>query len=173
MDDVREPADEPADAADFSAFYRQQIRALVNFLLWTGAGAADAAELAQETMIDAHRNWLDIKCPRAWIRRVASRKFSRLKPNTNTTASIELGDNRSPLLATGQGLAEWEQRHEVLRLLAMLPLRQREVMAWTYDGYRPQEIADELNISSDAVRASLRLARRALAAQFGREGDVE
>ncbi|MFJ6199127.1 sigma factor-like helix-turn-helix DNA-binding protein [Micromonospora sp. NPDC092111] len=41
-------------------------------------------------------------------------------------------------------------------------------MAWTFDGYRPQEIADELDISPEAVRASLKLARRALAEESSR-----
>lgn len=44
-------------------------------------------------------------------------------------------------------------------------------MAWTFDGYQPQEIADELDIRPDAVRASLKLARRALAEELDRAGE--
>ncbi|MEV6949890.1 hypothetical protein AB0N07_50030 [Streptomyces sp. NPDC051172] len=37
-------------AAEFSAFYRSFVALLVGFLVWQGASAAIAAELAQETM---------------------------------------------------------------------------------------------------------------------------
>jgi RNA polymerase sigma-70 factor (ECF subfamily) len=46
-------------------------------------------------------------------------------------------------------------RHEVLRLLALLPPRQRQIMAWTYDGYSPTEIAQELTLT--ACRGSIDL----------------
>jgi DNA-directed RNA polymerase specialized sigma24 family protein len=36
-------------------------------------------------------------------------------------------------------------------------------MAWSLDGYTPAEIATELQITAEAVRASLMKARRALA----------
>lgn len=67
-------------------------------------------------------------------------------------------------------MTEWEQRHEVLRVLDLLPLRQRQVMAWTLDGYPPAQIADELGITAEAVRSSLRKARRTLAAYLRAEG---
>jgi DNA-directed RNA polymerase specialized sigma24 family protein len=38
-------------------------------------------------------------------------------------------------------------------------------MAWTYDGYEPQEIARELGIAVEAVRSSLYKARRTLVAR--------
>jgi RNA polymerase sigma-70 factor (ECF subfamily) len=68
----------------------------------------------------------------------------------------------SPLIAPGTDLDAFEQRHTVMRLLDLLPARQRQVMAWTYDGATPAEIADSLKISSDAVRSNLRKARIAL-----------
>lgn len=159
-----------ADAA-FSAFYRAEIRALVNFLLWMGAGVADAADLAQETMIDAYRSWAIIYNPRAWIRRVASRKHARRRIDRDETPA-DLADDHNPLLKASDDLSAWEQHHDVLQLLADLPWRQRQVMAWSLDGYQPKEIAAELNITSDAVRASLKLARRALAAQLDRREEL-
>ncbi|MFV2018936.1 RNA polymerase sigma factor, partial [Micromonospora sp. LOL_023] len=67
----------PVDVAAYSAFYRAEIKALVNFLLWMGAGLADATDIAQETMIEAYQSWPSIRHPRAWIRRVASRQYGR------------------------------------------------------------------------------------------------
>jgi RNA polymerase sigma-70 factor (ECF subfamily) len=47
-----------------------------------------------------------------------------------------------------------------------LPQRQREVMAWHYDGYSPREIADLLGVPDDAVRSSLYQARKNLKARL-------
>jgi RNA polymerase sigma-70 factor (ECF subfamily) len=73
-------------------------------------------------------------------------------------------------LPTVTNVEAWEQQHEVLRLLKHLPPRQRQVLAWTFDGYTPSEIAEELAINSEAVRSSLKLARRTLAAAIGEMG---
>jgi DNA-directed RNA polymerase specialized sigma24 family protein len=142
MNDVLEPPDEPTrpmptleerspspggfvdtqtvDDAAYSAFYRAEIKALVNFLLWMGAGVADAADLAQETMIDAYGSWATIHTPRAWIRRVASRKHARRRIDRDESPA-DLADDHNPLLKASDDLSEWEQRHDVLRLLAKGP----------------------------------------------------
>jgi DNA-directed RNA polymerase specialized sigma24 family protein len=45
-------------------------------------------------------------------------------------------------------------------------------MAWTVSGYTPVEIAKELGLTSDAVRATLMKARRALTGRLsGRKDD--
>jgi RNA polymerase sigma-70 factor (ECF subfamily) len=67
-----------------------------------------------------------------------------------------------PLL-TFTDVADWEQRHDILRILDALPLRQRQVLAWTLDGHTPAEIAVELQLPSETVRANLYKARRAVA----------
>ena len=164
------PDTPPVDVAAFSAFYRAEVKALVNFLLWIGASLADATDIAQETMIEAYRKWPSIQQPRAWTRRVASRQYGHRRFGQEIAIEPEIF---SPLLRAPADIAAWEQRHEVLRLLATLPWRQRQVMAWTFDGYQPQEIADELNITPEAVRASLMLARRALAEGLGQAGETE
>jgi RNA polymerase sigma factor (sigma-70 family) len=162
------PAPPAADVAAFTAFYRGEIRALVAFLLYLGASLPDAADLAQETMIDAYRGWAAIAHPRAWTRSVASRKYGRRVASAE--APVDLVEE-SPLLPAHHDVTDWDQRHHILQLLAGLPWRQRQVMAWTFDGHRPHEIAAELNITPQAVRSSLKLARRALAAQLDQAGD--
>jgi RNA polymerase sigma factor (sigma-70 family) len=154
----------------FATFYRTQTPALVRFLIWTGARLADAADLAQDTMIEAFKNWHDIEYPRAWIRRVASRKYGRSLASTEEV--VEQMDGR-PLLPAHCNVIGWEQLREIQRLLALLPPRQRQVMAWTYDGYEPHEIAAELGITAEAVRSSLKLARRKLAQQLSAEDDPQ
>ncbi|KAK1186427.1 sigma factor-like helix-turn-helix DNA-binding protein [Streptomyces sp. NBS 14/10] len=43
-----------------------------------------------------------------------------------------------------------------------MPVRQREVMAWTLDGYRPQEIAQIIGITPEAARKNLERGRALL-----------
>ncbi|MFC9329550.1 sigma-70 family RNA polymerase sigma factor [Kitasatospora sp. NPDC057015] len=156
---------------EFAYFYRTCIRRLVAFLMWQGASAALAADLAQDTMLQAYERWDRIQLPEAWSRRVASRKlvraFSQVEESTD-----ELALEPTSLLPSPGEAAEWEQRQEILRLLQDLPSRQRQVMAWTLDGYSPAEIAAELGLKSAAVRASLFKARMAVSSRMtDREGE--
>jgi RNA polymerase sigma factor (sigma-70 family) len=138
--------------------------------MWQGARLPDAADIAQDTMIKAYERWSEIRQPESWARRVASRELVR----RIASVAEDPRDNppeHSSLLPTLTSVEAWEQRHEVLSLLDRLPPRQRQVMAWSLDGYTPAEIADELEITSEAVRASLMKARRALVKYLGITGD--
>lgn len=150
------------DGAGFSEFYREFLPDLVAFLMWQGAPLADAAEVAQDTMTKAYQRWSEIDNPKAWTRKVASRAWVR-RINSNKEDLVEHVPERSPLLPSSIDAERWEQQHEVLRVLDRLPPRQREVMAWTFEGYTPAEIAVELKITAEAARANLMKARRALA----------
>lgn len=66
----------------------------------------------------------------------------------------------------------WHVRHELITALAALPPRQRQVMAWTFASFTPEEIATELQLTSEGVRANLRLARRALARRLAQAEDT-
>jgi RNA polymerase sigma-70 factor (ECF subfamily) len=54
-------------------------------------------------------------------------------------------------------------------MIEQLPPRQRQVLAWTYDGATPTEIAEALQISPDAVRANLHKARAAMRRILGED----
>jgi len=160
--DPSSPPLHPANAAEFVAFYMQAIPRLVAFLRWQGASLPDAAECAQEALTQAlPPRWSTIDHPHAWCRRVASRLYAR-RVATLEEPVEDAEAAGSPLLAPGTDLDAFEQRHSVLRLLDRLPSRQRQVMAWTYDGATPSEIAAELQITPEAVRSNLKKARAAL-----------
>lgn len=165
---LQRPAFTPPPASadhvtDFSAFYRRFVPTLVAFLRWQGATLPDAADIAQDTMAKAYQRWFEIDHPEAWARTVASRALARHIASIQDDPGEHL-PKHSLLWPSSIDVETWEQRHEVLRILDRLPLRQRQVMAWTFDGYTPAEIATELQITADAVRASLMKARRTLAA---------
>ncbi|WP_051789895.1 RNA polymerase sigma factor [Streptomyces sp. NRRL S-1022] len=78
-DRARQQTDE-----EFSAFYRAHIRHLVAFLIGHGAGVHTAADIAQEAMTDAYRNWTDITYPKAWVYAASSHALARrIAPSKN------------------------------------------------------------------------------------------
>jgi RNA polymerase sigma-70 factor (ECF subfamily) len=160
--EVKVDPDRQARDNAFSAHYKSDIGALINFLVWQGAKAWDAAECAQEAMIELHTHWETIANPHAWVRRTASRFWGKRMSRIREVPSDSVPE-RSALLRDDAELEAAMQHHDVLRSLEALPLRQRQVLAWRMDGYTAPEIAAELGISSDAVRSSLLKARRAVA----------
>jgi RNA polymerase sigma factor (sigma-70 family) len=147
----------------FSIFYRQSLPTLVAFLMYLGANLSDATDIAQEAMIAAFQSWDIIQHPKPWTRRVASRAFIR------QIARVEDPAENLPehgVLIPDDPVIDLEERNEILRLIRLLPPRQRQVMAWTFDGFKPSEIAAELDLKPEVVRANLRKARIAIAAHL-------
>jgi RNA polymerase sigma-70 factor (ECF subfamily) len=169
----RRDARSAQQVAAFSDFYRAFVPTLVAFLVWQGARLADAADIAQDTMAEAYRAWHRIDRPEAWARRVASRAYARRIASIEEDPVDAVPDARSPLLPNDADPEAFIGRHEVLHLLTLLPPRQRQVMAWTFDGHSPTEIAEELTMTPGAVRASLSKARRALAAHLAAAKEAE
>ncbi|MEW2570174.1 sigma-70 family RNA polymerase sigma factor [Streptomyces sp. NPDC047070] len=147
---------------EFSAFYLAAIRPLTGFLINHGAGVQAAADIAQEVMADVYRNWERISHPRAWVHTGASRMLVR------KVASVEEPVDEVPeptsLVPRPDAIAEWEAQHDALPLLRSLPVKQRQVLAWTLAGFTPTDIADHLGQPAENVRANLKKARRAAAA---------
>jgi DNA-directed RNA polymerase specialized sigma24 family protein len=144
---------DPVTAADFSVFYRQSVPRLVAFLRWQGASILDAADCVQEAMTQAYRQWSTICHPHAWCRRVVSRLYvQRIASVVEPVADPGAAGLLFARDTDGDGFKE---RHRVSPLLEQLPVRQRQVMAWAYDGGTPVEIAEVLKITPEAVREGL------------------
>ncbi|MEV6562301.1 sigma-70 family RNA polymerase sigma factor [Nocardia sp. NPDC051756] len=154
------------DLAAFSDFYRSFSPRLFAFLIYQGARSADAAEIVQDTMTKAWQSWSTIRYVEAWTRRVASRALVRRIASLEED-SVAAVPEQSALLATHAEMDAWEQKHDLLRVLALLPPRQRQIMAWTLEGFTPGEISAELLLSADAVRSNLKKARRSIARHLG------
>ncbi|MFC4859384.1 RNA polymerase sigma factor [Actinophytocola glycyrrhizae] len=156
----------------FAEFYSQFMPSLVRFLCWQGAPVADATDIAQETMFQLYRHWSSVREPAAWARQVASRRWGRHiadGPREQLVDDAALQRGSASSLLTSSDIRAIEQRYDVLRLLDKLPPRQRQVLAWTYEGYTPTEIAEELQLTPEAVRANLYKARRAVVAHMRAE----
>lgn len=175
-----DPVDEETEAQveEFSTFYRAHVERVVAFLREQGATWAEAADAAQEGMLKAYQRWGSLTRPDAWVRTVATREFIRRRVNDREDPS-ELTPEpvtallRDPTADATEGHADEAQ---IRQLLQQLPSRQRQVLAWTYDGYPPTEIAQQLStpdnpVTPEAVRASLKLARRTLSHLLGPQGE--
>lgn len=150
--------------AEFTTFYKATLPRLVAFLRWQGAPLPDAADCAQEALAACFQQWSTIQWPYPWCRTTASRGYARHLAAVREHPVDDLNTVGFPLLTPATDIDALEHRHTVLAVLERLPLRQRQVLAWTYDGATTTEIAETLHISPDAVRANLYHARTTLRA---------
>lgn len=149
----------PGVEQDFVGFYRDHFRRLVVYLLYQGAPAHLAAELAQDAMITAYQRWHTITAPRSYVWTVAYRAFIRHALHEDEESVAEVPEP-TVVLPHPQDAEAWLQQQEIMEVLRVLPPRQRQVLAFTLDGWSPAEMANLLGIDSPAVRSSLRKARR-------------
>ncbi|MFI0235784.1 RNA polymerase sigma factor [Streptomyces sp. NPDC016845] len=153
---------------EFSVFYRSTVRGLTGFLVNQGASLPQAADIAQDTMLQAYRNWTALRTPRAWVHTVASRAYIRQVADVREEPVDPPPELASRLLRPN-AVEEWEAWHTALQWVRALPPRQRQVLAWSISGFTPTETAEELGLSPGAVRASLQKARRTITAVLRRE----
>ena len=141
---------------DFDAFYAAERRLLVRFVMFLGCPDAGMAEdVAQEAFIRAFRAWGSIRSPRAWLRTVAGREYAGRAQKAARQVPLEAaaGAEGRAAVAAAVALEQQADTREVLTAgIAALPVKQRLVMAWHWDGFSDAEIARELGDSVVAVR---------------------
>jgi RNA polymerase sigma factor (sigma-70 family) len=154
--------------AEFAAFFRDEHKKLIRFVIAIGAGGDEAAEIAQVTLFKAFESWDAIRAPRAWIRRVAVNELTAArKAARRETPQATLPDAPEPV-STALAAELTDEARRVLAALRALPPRQRQVMAWIIDGFGAAEIARELGVSPESVRQSHAKARKHLGRFYGR-----
>jgi RNA polymerase sigma factor (sigma-70 family) len=157
--------------AEFEAHYRRDLKPLMGFVISLGASFHEAEDVAQVAMKAALLDWPNIDHPRAFVRQVARRVFLRSRGKAKREREVAV--LALPIENATTGMPTVTTR-EVLNAIRSLPPAQREVMAWTIDGYEPSEIAALTGKSSATVRSHLRHARATLKGVFGlreEEGD--
>jgi DNA-directed RNA polymerase specialized sigma24 family protein len=165
-------SDQTSEIVEYSKFYVENVPRLVAFLITQGVATADAADCVQECMIDALPPvWGGLMHPYAWCRSVSYRKACALARRGREAPTADPERAGHPLLQPGTELDRFEQDHEFLRQLGQVRGdRQRTVLAWSYDGASPAEIATALQMEPATVRSTLRDARAALRRIRAREG---
>jgi RNA polymerase sigma factor (sigma-70 family) len=153
----------------FERFYRTEHVLLIRFLRSLGASWEAAWDTSQECFLTALQCWDNLSDPARWIRTTAVREYRRNQVRRASELPRMLRGGWEPRPHFDR-LDLSAQEARVFAAIGGLPPRQAEVMALTYDGYKPKEIAEILGdaypgdhgITADAVRASLHQARQKL-----------
>jgi RNA polymerase sigma-70 factor (ECF subfamily) len=146
---------------EFAPFYREQLPVLIRFLYKQGATWEEANDIAQETFVRLYTHQRRIYQPRAWIRTVAQNLWINTRKRDGKAPILAVKGDWLPRPVTDNVELKDEEKM-VYHAISQLPQRQRQVIAWCYDGYSPAEIAQHIGLSSETVRASLLQARKKL-----------
>ena len=161
MEETSVPMTGPAGSADFELFVAGSLPALLRFGHVLTGNPLDAEDLVQEALAKSLRRWRRVRAddPGAYVRRVMV--------NTHLTqwrrwgARVRPGDAPEVVMDDGR-LRRGEEWDALRRALALLPARQRIVLALRYLEDLPDPvIAELLGCQPGTVRS---LASRGLAA---------
>lgn len=141
---------------NFNAFYHAERVPLVRFVMVLGADPHTAEDIAQTAFTRAFPAWNTIRFPQAWVRKVAQNEyFGHCRARARET-SLEAAPERADRAGGISAVLALEQQADTRQFLASgmacLPPKQRQVMAWTWDGFSDSEIAGQLGDSEAAVR---------------------
>lgn len=110
----------PGGEQEFARFYREHLGRLVLYLIYQGAPAHLAADLAQEAMVTAYRRWYAIESPRNYVWTVAYRAFLHY-----VLHDVELPVDEVPeptaMLPHPEEAEAWLQKQQVIEVLLALP----------------------------------------------------
>lgn len=130
---------------------------------------ADAEDVAQETLIKAHRSWPSVtgsQSPNAYVRRILTNTFLSLKrPKARSLELLTDAPPEAPPAAGGGGTSAAEDRMALWPHVGGLPPRQRAVIVLRYyEDLSEAEIAATLGCSRGNVKSTAHRALKALRA---------
>jgi RNA polymerase sigma-70 factor (ECF subfamily) len=142
-------------------FYRKHAPRMLASLMRRGVRRVDAEEIVAITIAEVVRRWNDIDDPERYANTVAKHELIR---QLTAKAEVPTADIVDLVGGSYDTTDDWVQINELYRLLALLPARQCQVLT-LYVQYKctPKEIAELLDITPAAARASLKKAKRTLA----------
>ncbi|MFF7647071.1 sigma factor-like helix-turn-helix DNA-binding protein [Streptomyces canus] len=156
----------------YDDFFRSEFTYLTRHVILLGGTPEEAKDAAQSALIDLLQNWYTVQARRPWCRKAAAHHFlrsdireSKVDRSARTDFIARRGSDDSYSLCSTH--EEWEFVVDFVE--NNLSGMQRQVMAWTIDGFEPQEIAKQLGKTPATVRSNLRHARKKLAAALGKE----
>jgi RNA polymerase sigma factor (sigma-70 family) len=149
----------------FDEFYLAEYASLVGLAMNAGATWPQAEEAVGQAMEELYRRWDEIANPLAYACRAVRSNFVKAKVRDERRRQrVMTGGAATRDLVIEPGYSLWEDQELVQQLLSSLPPAQRTVLALTFDGYAPSEIAAVLGETPAAVRQNLRRARDRLKA---------
>ena len=156
--------------SDFETMFRTQYPRLVSLGVAMTGRRDVANDLAQETMLRAHRRWGDVStfdAPAAWCRKVmVNLLIDHHRSATAERIAVERLGARDQLASPAPDIDRWWD------IVGPLPERQRMIVTLYYaDDLAVDEIADTLGLTAGAVKASLFKARTSLRRRLDAEED--
>jgi RNA polymerase sigma factor (sigma-70 family) len=154
------------DAEAGRRLVREQYPGVYRYLLYLTGQAETAADLTQETFLQAWRNLdtLDETARlRPWLHCIARRVFLQGLRSQRPQLSLEsLTDFAEPRAA------EFTDAVELRALISTLPLEEREMVVLHYlEGYNSDEVGEIMGVPAGTVRYRLSEARARLRQAFG------
>jgi len=154
------------DPLRFSEFFERTFPRMLARAVMLCGHRQNAEDAVQEAYAEALRCWGQVgryDSPEAWVCKVMKQRLFAGKKNwwrRCTPTTPELLELLLPIATTAEEAAE---ARGVLHALALLPLRQRQVLVLhCLQGMRYQEIAEELGLSVGGVAANIAKARQNL-----------
>ena len=174
----QDSADEPVEVTvlseqcgGFDDFYRSEYSRIVRVMFGLTGRWPLAEEMAQESMLSAHRNWDRVRTldrPDLWLRRVAVNRA--ISAHRRLVAEVAaLGRVRTTSISETPMLTDETVWNEIRRL----PRRQSAAMVlWAVEGLTHAEIGEALHCSADTARTHVRRARDTLRRTLKSEVEV-
>ncbi|MDP4511846.1 sigma-70 family RNA polymerase sigma factor [Nonomuraea turcica] len=152
-----------SDLLDFAEWYQNNLGALVWFAMLLGARRHEALDLTHDALVAAYPHWATIARPRAYVRASITRAYRHRRNIADKEFPVDQVPDHVARPDNALDDIEFDdQQQRVLNMIRQLPWRQRQIMAWTLDGYAPGEIAKMLGLRGGTVRVNLLKARNAL-----------
>ncbi len=156
--------------SEFETLFRTQFPRLVSLGVAMTGRRDVASDLAQETLLRAHRRWNDLAAfdaPAAWCRKVmVNLLIDHHRSATAERAAVERLSARDHHVTPATDVDRWWE------IVGPLPARQRTIVTLYYaDDLSIDEIADTLGLTTGAVKASLFKARHSLRRRLDAEED--
>ncbi|MFC0623400.1 RNA polymerase sigma factor [Kribbella deserti] len=146
----------------FEDWYRCEFPGLLLFARRIGASSQESFDLAQEAVAKAYPRWAAIDEPRAYLRVAIRNGYFAQQREARRQLLGGLDVWEVPVDGGMRQVEFQDQEVVIMAAIRRLPAQQREVMAWTVDGFKPAEIASLLGRSAGTVRVNLYHARTAL-----------
>jgi RNA polymerase sigma factor (sigma-70 family) len=151
----------------FDDFYRKTSGPVLADARLLSGNMADTEEAAADAYAAAARRWDQFggyEAPEALVRLMVRQRLAKTRRRSWRRAAA---DQHSPVPARFADPELSAQASAVLACFALLPDKQRQVMALCCQEYTSEEIARELGMKSSTVRTHLERARRRLRDALG------
>jgi RNA polymerase sigma-70 factor, ECF subfamily len=149
------------DDGDFDGFYKSEYGRIVRLMFGLTGRWPLAEELAQESLLSAHRNWGRVRTldrPDLWLRRVAMNRAISARRRLLAELAA-LGRVRAPAATESPLPADEQIWHEIRRL----PRKQAAALVLSaVEGLSHAEIGEALDCSAETARTHVRRARETL-----------